>query len=242
MLSVDGVSAGYGRVTVLRDVSLTVGDDELVALVGHNGAGKTTLMKTVTGIVSVASGRIRFAGADISGIGPHKIARRGIAVVPEGRRIFTMLSVRENLLLASRARGGGRHVREDLAFVYEMFPLLEERAGSRGDQLSGGQQQMLALGRTVMQRPRLILMDEPSIGLSPLIVQQLPAMISRVRERTGASILLVEQDAGLALSLASRVYVLERGTITHTGPAEQFVDSELLVEAYLGRGAAKASA
>jgi branched-chain amino acid transport system ATP-binding protein len=218
---------------VLRDVSLSVADGEMVALLGSNGAGKTTLMRTITGLVRPTAGAIRVGGADITRQSPDRVSRSGVALVPEGRRVFSMLTVRENLLLAGH--GHGKYTAEDLDFVCEVFPALKDKLRAHGDQLSGGQQQMVALGRAVMQRPRLILLDEPSIGLSPLIVQQLPRMIAGVQERTGAAVLLVEQDAGMALSLVDRAYLLRSGRIISEGAAAELRSSGLLIETYLGQ-------
>jgi branched-chain amino acid transport system ATP-binding protein len=237
LLAVDGLVAGYGRTEVLRGLSLSVAPGELVAVLGANGVGKTTLLRAIMGMVRPRAGTVRFEGTDLTGRRPEEIVRHGLALVPEGRRVFSMLTVRENLLLASRSRGRGREVAEDLEVVFEIFPVLRERAGAHGDQLSGGQQQMVALGRAIMQRPRLVLMDEPSIGLSPLIVQQLPRMIQRVQERTGASVLLVEQDAGVALSLAARGYVLRGGSVALEASGDELAHSDVLLESYLGSGA-----
>jgi branched-chain amino acid transport system ATP-binding protein len=240
LLRVEDVSAGYGDRVVLRDLSLTVGDGELVAVLGPNGAGKTTLMKTLVGVVKPRQGRITLDDRRLDGRPPHTIARIGVALVPEHRRIFSTLSVRENLLLASRTRRDRAHVNEDLEFVFDLFPILKERSSARGTALSGGQQQMLALARAVMQRPTLVLMDEPSTGLSPIVVEQLPRMIAGVRDRTNAAVLLVEQDAGVALALADRGYVLRAGRIVHEGSAEELGHSAVLLEGYLGRDSTNA--
>jgi branched-chain amino acid transport system ATP-binding protein len=234
LLKVENVTAGYGRTLVLRDVTVTVEQGEMVALLGPNGAGKTTLMKTIVGLLRPSSGSIELAGNRIDGRRPEAIARAGVALVPEGRRVFAYLTVRENLILAASTRRDRSGVDEDMEFLYGIFPILEERATAKGNELSGGQQQMVALGRAVMQRPRVVLMDEPSIGLSPVMVQQLPRMIRGVQERTGASVLIVEQDAGVALGLASRGYVLRGGRLVRSGTADELRHSSVLLETYLG--------
>jgi branched-chain amino acid transport system ATP-binding protein len=230
------VTAGYGRSAVLRDVSISVEAGEVVALLGPNGAGKSTLIKTIAGLLRPRAGQIHLGGSRIDGRRPHEIARLGVAVVPEGRRVFAYLTVAENLLLAGHGRRDRQGVKEDLEFLYGAFPALKERAAAMGNQLSGGQQQMVALGRAVMQRPKLILMDEPSIGLSPVLVQQLSPMIRRIQERTGAAILIVEQDAPMALELASRAYVLRGGRLVFSGGATELSDVRTLAEMYLGAG------
>jgi branched-chain amino acid transport system ATP-binding protein len=234
LLQVESLTAGYGRTLVLRDVTLGVDPGEMVALLGPNGAGKSTLMKTIVGLLRPHSGSVSVGGRRVDALRPDVIARAGVALVPEGRRIFAYLTVRENLLLAASARRDGKGVDDDLEFLYEVFPVLKERSGSMGNQLSGGQQQMVALGRAVMQQPRLVLMDEPSIGLSPLMVQQLPRMIQGVQERTGAAVLIVEQDAGLALGLASRGYIMRGGRIVREGATDDLRHSSVLLETYLG--------
>lgn len=235
MLSVENLTAGYGVTRVLRDVSIDVQADEIVTILGPNGAGKSTLMKTITGIVRPTTGQITLNGERIDRFATDKIARRGIALVPEGRRMFSLLTVKEALMLAGHAHGDRKAMRDDLEYVFSVFPVLAERASARGDQLSGGQQQMVALGRAIMQRPNVVLMDEPSVGLAPMIVQQLPKMIGEVKERTGACVLLIEQEAGMALAVASRGYVLQSGKIIQTGTAEELSNSEMLIETYLGR-------
>jgi branched-chain amino acid transport system ATP-binding protein len=235
LLKVENVVAGYGKSTVLEDVSVEVAENEMVALLGSNGAGKTTLMKTIMGTVRPRRGSITLGGVRLDGQHPDQIARSGIALVPEGRGVFSMLTVRENLLLASRVMRRSRHeLREDLDFVCEVFPVLREKWNAYGDQLSGGQQQMVALGRAIMQRPKVVLLDEPSIGLAPVIIAILPQMIEGVRARTGAAVLLVEQDAGFALSLASRGYSLRSGRIALQGSTDELRHSDALLEIYLG--------
>jgi branched-chain amino acid transport system ATP-binding protein len=240
LLTVEEVVAGYGRSTVLKGVSLTVGDNEMVALLGSNGSGKSTLMKTITGLLRIRGGSIRLGSTRLDGRHADEIAKDGIALVPEGRGVFSMLTVRENLLLASRVRRLSRQeVRDDLDFVCEIFPVLTEKWKAYGDQLSGGQQQMVALGRAIMQRPQVVLLDEPSNGLAPVIVDRLPEMIEGVRKRTGAAVLLVEQDAGFALSLATRGYLLKGGEIAMEGSVAELESSDALTEIYLGPSEAR---
>jgi branched-chain amino acid transport system ATP-binding protein len=240
LLTVEEVVAGYGRSTVLKGVSLTVGDNEMVALLGSNGSGKSTLMKTITGLLRIRGGSIRLGSTRLDGRHADEIAKDGIALVPEGRGVFSMLTVRENLLLASRVRRLSRQeVRDDLDFVCEIFPVLAEKWKAYGDQLSGGQQQMVALGRAIMQRPQVVLLDEPSNGLAPVIVDRLPEMIEGVRKRTGAAVLLVEQDAGFALSLATRGYLLKGGEIAMEGSVAELESSDALTEIYLGPSEAR---
>lgn len=243
MLNVDGLVAGYGKSTVLHEVSVSLGENELVALLGSNGAGKSTLMKTIMGTVRPRRGTITLNGVRLDGKHPDEVARAGIALVPEGRGVFSMLTVRENLLLASHVlRRSRQEVKQDLEFVCEVFPALEQKWNAYGNELSGGQQQMVALGRAIMQRPKVVLLDEPSIGLAPVIVGVLPEMIEGVRARTGASVLLVEQDAGFALSLASRGYLLRAGSIAMEGTTDELRQSDALLEIYLGAsGGAEAS-
>jgi branched-chain amino acid transport system ATP-binding protein len=234
-LTLEHVAAAYGKSVVLHDVSMVVGENEMVTLLGSNGAGKTTLMRAITGTLKLKQGRITLNDRRLDGMSPDRIAQAGVALVPEGRQIFSMLTVRENLLLAGhRQRRAKRRLQDDLDFVCTIFPELKSKWKAYGNELSGGQQQMVALGRAIMQRPRIVLLDEPSIGLSPLIVGRLPEMIEGVRERTGAAILLVEQDAGLALSLAQRGYVLQSGRIALSGSGAELKASATLTEIYLG--------
>jgi branched-chain amino acid transport system ATP-binding protein len=212
MLKVEAIDAGYGRVQVLRRVSLTVAPGELVTIVGPNGSGKTTLLRAVTGLVAVRGGAIMFAGARVDGLPTETIVRRGVALVPEGRDLFTPLTVRENLLLGAFAvRGGARRERAaDVERVLELFPALRPRLAQPAGTLSGGEQQMLAIGRALMARPRLLLLDEPSVGLAPLVIREIFRTLARLR-RDGLTILLVEQNARAALRIADRAYALGPG-------------------------------
>jgi branched-chain amino acid transport system ATP-binding protein len=219
-------------VEALRGVSLAVGLGELVCLVGANGAGKTTTLKTISGIVHVTKGRIVFEGQDICGLPAPEILRRGIAHCPEGRRVFPYLTVEENLRMGAYVRRDPE-VEADLREVYRHFPILAERARQAAGTLSGGEQQMLAIGRALMARPRLILFDEPSLGLAPTMVETTFEIIKRIRNR-GATVLMVEQNAYGALRMADRAYVMETGAITLSGPARDLLQNEHVKRAYLG--------
>ncbi len=232
MLTLEGVRAGYGRVEALRGVSLAVGSGELVCLVGANGAGKTTTLKTISGIVHATEGRIVFEGQDILGLPAPEILRRGIAHCPEGRRVFPYLTVEENLRMGAYVRRDPE-VEADLRAVCRYFPILAERSRQAAGTLSGGEQQMLAIGRALMARPRLILFDEPSLGLAPTMVETTFEIIKGIRNR-GATVLMVEQNAYGALRMADRAYVMETGSITLTGPAHDLLQNEHVKRAYLG--------
>ena len=225
-LSVAGLSAGYGGGLAIRDVDLQVGVGEAVAILGRNGAGKTTTLMTIAGALRAEAGEVAIDGVSIARRPAHEVARAGLSLVPQGRRIFATLSVRENLLVG--ARGG------DLALVHECFPILESRARVAGSALSGGEQQMLAIGRALMTSPRLLLMDEPSEGLAPKVVLEIGALVSRLRLAAGLSILIAEQNLSLALAVAERVYVLERGEIVHHGSAAEFREDRSIQKKYLG--------
>ena len=223
----------YGKRTVVSHVSINVKQGEIVGLLGPNGAGKTTTLQTLTGILSPKSGSIVFEGKDLTRTPAHKIVEMGMAHVPEGRRVFADMSVYENLLLGAYTRKDKAEIAESLASVYKRFPRLEERKGQRAGTLSGGEQQMLAMGRALMSRPRIILMDEPSMGLSPIFVNEIFDIIREVSE-SGTTVLLVEQNAKKALSIADRAYVLETGSITMDGKAEDLLNDEAVQKAYLG--------
>ena len=232
MLSVEGVHAFYGPVQALRGVDLAVAEGEIVTLIGANGAGKSTLLMTVCGHPRAARGAIRFDGADITGLPTFRIVRRGIAHAPEGRRIFPRMTVLENLRMGAIVAPPG-HLDEDLARVFDIFPILGDRRGQRGGTLSGGEQQMLAIGRALMSRPRLLLFDEPSLGLAPLVVRRIFEVIRDINARLGITVLLVEQNAHQALRLAHRGYVMANGRIVLSGSGAELLASDEVRGAYL---------
>ncbi len=233
MLRVEQLNSYYGRVQALRDISIEVPSGQAVGVLGPNGAGKSTLLYTISGLVKPRSGSIRYNDKELAGKSPHAIVKAGIAQVPEGRRIFTQLSVLENLKMGAYTRSGNG-VNEDLELVFSMFPALAEKRSQLGGELSGGQQQMLAIGRALMAKPSLLLLDEPSLGLSPIMIEQLGAAIADIRRRSGMSILLVEQNVGLALEMAGHVYVMQTGRVVLDGPAEE-IDLDEIRRAYLGQ-------
>jgi branched-chain amino acid transport system ATP-binding protein len=221
LLEVTEVTTGYGPIVVNREVSLTLAAGEVVTLLGPNGAGKTTLLRAISGLVRLRAGRIRFDGAEIGNRPAEQLARQGVVMVPEGRRIFPRLTVQENLRLGAYGRDNPAEVRADLGLMEQLFPALAQKRHTAGGLLSGGQQQMLAIARGLMARPRLLLLDEPSLGLSPRLVEELRGVVRMVRDRFGAAVLLVEQNAGLALDVAERGYVMQSGRITASGSSEE---------------------
>jgi branched-chain amino acid transport system ATP-binding protein len=231
-LEVSALEAGYGRVPVLRAVGLHVGRGEIVALLGPNGAGKTTLLRVVSGVLAPWSGSVRVGGTDVTGLAPERVVAAGVALVPEGRRLFPGLTVAENLLLGGYSRGRTA-LAPELERVYSLFPRLAERAGQVAGRLSGGEQQMCAIGRALMSRPRLLLIDELSLGLAPAVVDDLLALLPELTAG-GTGILLVEQDVEAALSVASRGYLLELGAVTREGRGAELLADPRLQEAYLG--------
>jgi branched-chain amino acid transport system ATP-binding protein len=233
MLEVRGLAAGYGKAQVLHGISLTVGVDEIVTILGPNGAGKTTLVNSIAGVHPVMAGSVVLDGVDLAAIPPHQVSGHGVALVPEGRRIFPKMSVAENLDLGAYGKTARPERDSNLAWVHEIFPRLADRSGQEAGTLSGGEQQMLAIGRALMSRPRLLLMDEPSLGLAPIIVQGIFAVLREVNS-AGVSILLVEQNAAGALDLASRGYVLEEGRIVGEDTSLALRSDERLRKAYLG--------
>jgi branched-chain amino acid transport system ATP-binding protein len=233
VLTLEGVAARYGRITVLDGVSLTVGAAEFVCLIGANGAGKTTTLKTISGLVRAAAGRILFDGQEIQGLPPQEILRRGIAHCPEGRRVFPHMTVWENLEMGAYVRRDTGQVTADLERVFTHFPILAERHRQPAGTLSGGEQQMLAIGRALMARPRLILFDEPSLGLAPTLVEAVFQIIVGI-QREGTTVLMVEQNAWMALQIATRAYVMETGRIILEGPARELLANERVKTAYLG--------
>ena len=237
MLRVESVSAFYGAIQALRNVSLHVNPGEMVALLGANGAGKTTLMKVVSGLHPLAKGKLFFSGQNIAGLPAERVLRLGVGQVPEGRQIFAPLSVLDNLLLGAYVRfkgEGKKEVYKDLDSIFEMFPVLQERQKQRAGTLSGGEQQMVAIGRTMMSRPKLLLLDEPSLGLAPLVGSGIFQTVRLLRDR-GTTILLVEQNAKAALRVADRGYVLETGRIILEGETEDLLNNKEVQRAYLGK-------
>ena len=233
MLRLEGVRAAYGRVEALRGVTLEVRAGELVTLIGANGAGKTTTLKTISGILRPTAGHILFEGEAIHGLSPRGVLRRGIAHCPEGRRIFPYMSVLENLEMGAYARADAGGVREDLERVLARFPALAERLRQVAGTLSGGEQQMLAIGRALMARPRVLLLDEPSLGLAPAIIETTFEIIREIRRR-GVTVLMVEQNASLALRMADRGYVLESGQVAVAGTGADLIANDHVRRAYLG--------
>ena len=232
LLDIQGLRSGYGRVEVLRGVDLQVRAGEIVALLGSNGAGKSTLNNTVSGLVPAWGGRVVFDGADLTGVHYRDVVRAGLIQVPEGRRVFPNLSVLENLELGAFARARQRRA-ANLERVFTTFPRLKERIAQRAGTMSGGEQQMLAIGRGMMAEPRLLILDEPSLGLSPLLVEQMFTLIGRLHEE-GLAVLLVEQNVGQSLEIADRAYVLENGSVRFSGKPAELLASAELNRAYLG--------
>lgn len=233
MLTIENLHVYYGGIHALDGVSLKVGEGEIVCMIGANGAGKSTTLRTVSGIVKAHSGSIKFEDQELTTTSAHKIVERGLSHIPEGRRIFGNMSVMENLQMGAFARKE-RDFREDFERVFESFPRLKERQHQLGGTLSGGEQQMLAMARGLMSKPRLLVMDEPSMGLAPLLVREIFAIIKRINERDRTTILLVEQNANMALSVSHRAYVIETGRITLEGPSRDVYKDEAVKRAYLG--------
>lgn len=235
ILKVEGLHVYYGSIHAIKGISFDVREGEIVTLIGANGAGKSTTLNTISGLLHPKSGTVSFLGQGLAHTAPHKVVERGLAQVPEGRRIFLQMTVKENLEMGAyvRMRAGGGRVAEDLEMVYGLFPRLRERRRQVAGTLSGGEQQMLAMGRALMSRPRLLMLDEPSMGLAPLLVEQIFDIIRNLNEH-GSTILLVEQNARMALSIASRGYVLETGKIVTTGTGQELLDSPEIKRAYLG--------
>ena len=233
MLKIDNIDVYYGAIHALKGISLTVNKGEIVTLIGANGAGKSTALRTISGLLKPKNGKISFEGQEITGVKAHEIVKLGISQVPEGRRIFTEMTVMENLDMGAFTRKDKDGIKEDLAQVFKRFPRLEERRDQLAGTLSGGEQQMLAMGRALMSRPNLLLLDEPSMGLAPLLIKEIFHIIEDIN-KTGTTVLLVEQNANMALSIANRAYVLETGRITLAGDAKKLAASEDVRKAYLG--------
>ena len=235
LLEVKDLVVSYGGIEALKGISFSVDEGQIVTLIGANGAGKSTTLRAITGIVPVKSGTILYNGEDITGMDTQKVVERGIALVPEGRRVFANLTVLENLKIGAYLRKDTAQIQKDIEYIYKVFPRLEERSWQLAGTLSGGEQQMLAVGRAMMTRPRLIMMDEPSLGLAPLVVRDIFGIISRL-SADGITILLIEQNANAALHAAHYGYVLETGMMTISGTGEELLSSKSIQEAYLGKG------
>ena len=233
MLEVKDINVYYGAIHAIKGISLSVEEGEIVTLIGANGAGKSTTLRTISGLLKPKTGEINFLGKSIAGMPAHKIVREGISQVPEGRRIFAEMTVQENLELGAFTRTDDAEIQNDFKMVFGRFPRLEERKFQLAGTLSGGEQQMLAMGRALMSRPRLLLLDEPSMGLAPLLIKEIFNIIVDIN-KTGTTVLLVEQNANMALSIANRAYVLETGRITISGDAKELAASEDIRKAYLG--------
>lgn len=233
MLKVNNIDVFYGNIHALKDISLEVNEGEIVTLIGANGAGKSTLLKTLSGLLKPKNGNILYLTQQIAGKPAQGIVKSGISHVPEGRRVFSNMSVEENLELGAYLRNDREGIKKDMNNVYELFPILDERRKQLSGTLSGGEQQMLAMGRALMAKPKLLLMDEPSMGLAPLVVKKIFEIIKMVNSQ-GTTVLLVEQNANMALSIADRAYVLETGKIVLSGTAKELQESEQVKAAYLG--------
>lgn len=233
MLDLDNINVFYGNVHALRNVSLFVNRGEIVTLIGANGAGKTSILRAISNLETIREGRITYLGIDITNIGPHRIVEKKLIQVPEGRRVFGELTIEENLMMGAYLRTDRAKIKTDLSNVFDLFPRLHERRGQIAGTLSGGEQQMLAIGRALMSDPKLILLDEPSMGLAPIIVDKIFDIIQKIRDM-GTTVLLVEQNANMALSIADRAYVIETGLITKSGPAREMLGNDEIKKAYLG--------
>ena len=233
MLKIENLEVSYGAVQALRGISMEVDDGEIVSLIGANGAGKTTTLHAVTGLVPIKTGSVEYDGHDLRKIDPSKIVSMGLAHVPEGRQVFTRMTVAENLAMGAYHRKDKKGIEADLEHVYERFPRLKERAKQLAGTLSGGEQQMVAMGRAIMSAPKLVVMDEPSMGLSPVLVKEVFDIIQTMHE-SGITILLVEQNAKMALAISNRAYVLENGRITMSGDASTLLHDDKVRKAYLG--------
>lgn len=234
MLQVENLDAGYGDIQVLHNVSLDVGEGELVSVIGANGAGKTTLLKTISGTVKTRRGQLTFDGKRISGLPPHQVVAAGIVQVPEGRLLFPDMTTRENLEMGAYLTSSRDEMTKRLASVYELFPILSEREKQDAGTLSGGEQQMLAVGRALMSSPKLMMLDEPSLGLAPKLVQSIFDMVVRINKELGISVLLVEQNVQLSCEISNRAFVIENGEIVLNGPGSDMLENDHVRRAYLG--------
>ena len=234
MLKIENIQTFYGNIQALQDVSIEINEGEIITLIGANGAGKSTTLMSISGVEPARHGKITFDGQDITHMDPDKIVQLGIIQVPEGRRIFPFLSVSENLDMGAFLRNDKEEIKRDIEYVFDLFPLLRERRNQAGGTLSGGEQQMLAISRAIMAKPKLLLLDEPSLGLAPIIVQQIMAIIKKINKEQKTTIFLVEQNANLALKLADRGYVMETGRITLSDTAKNLRENDDVRKAYLG--------
>ena len=234
MLRLKNVNSFYGNIQALKKVNIEISRGEIITLIGANGAGKTTTLMTISGLVSPRSGEISFMGKTIHNMSPDRIVSLGISQVPEGRRIFPYLTVLENLEMGAFLRSDRKNIKKDMEYIFDLFPILDQRRNQSGGTLSGGEQQMLAISRAIMARPRLLLLDEPSLGLAPLIVRQLFEIIKKINIENRTTVFLVEQNANLALKTAHRGYVMENGRITLSDSAENLLSNENVRKAYLG--------
>lgn len=234
MLKLRNIETFYGNIQALKNIDMDVNEGEIITLIGANGAGKSTTLMTLCGIVPPTTGKIEFQGQDITGMAPDKIAALGISQVPEGRRIFPYLTVMENLDMGTFLRKDKNNIKQDIDHVFEMFPILAERRNQQGGTLSGGEQQMLAISRAIMGKPKLLLLDEPSLGLAPIIVKQIFDIVRKINKEAKVTIFLVEQNANLALKIAHRGYVMETGAITMTDTGQALLANEDVKKAYLG--------
>lgn len=234
ILTIKDLHVAYGGIKALDGIDIDVPEGKIISLIGANGAGKSTLLRTISGLVSPENGSIKFYDKEITNLPVNKICAEGISLVPEGRRVFTDLTVEENLKIGAFLRNDKKAIQQDLEWVYELFPRLKERLTQFAGTLSGGEQQMLAVGRALMSRPKVMMMDEPSLGLAPLVVQQIFEIITKIN-KLGVTILLIEQNANMALKVADLAYVLEVGQIVLQGSGEELLNNDMVVEAYLGK-------
>jgi branched-chain amino acid transport system ATP-binding protein len=234
MLKLANVQSGYGNKLAIKDVSLEIGEGEIITLIGANGAGKSTTLMTICGVVPCRSGSILFQGKEIQKMAPDRIVKLGICQVPEGRHIFPQLSVKENLDMGAFLRTDKEEIKKDIEYVFSLFPILAERRNQDGGNLSGGEQQMLAMSRALMAKPILMLLDEPSMGLAPLVIKQIFEIIKQINKENNTTIFLVEQNANQALHIADRGYVMENGRITLSGAADELLENQDIQKAYLG--------
>lgn len=233
MLEVKNLSVHYGMIQAVRNVDFTVNEGEIVSLIGANGAGKSTILKTLSGLIHPSEGEIVYLGEDIASTSAKKIVEKGLVQVPEGRHVFPGLTVKENLELGAFLRKDKEEIQKDMEAVFERFPILKERKDQDAQTLSGGEQQMLAMGRALMSRPKLLLLDEPSMGLAPIFIREIFKIIQEI-QKTGTTVLLIEQNAKMALSISNRAYVLETGSVVLSGTGQELLESDEIQKAYLG--------